>query len=459
MSDLSAGPPGPLALPEYTPMGSAVRTDQERWPTLSANGFDRLESWRTHRNAPVWVHATGDLLVAADHRTLREAKAALRQTEPPSNPPAWVTALIDRCTQHTRHYRPWRGSAFSDLPTIGRADLATRLADFVPDDVDLSRVVQGTSSGSTGSTLILPLHPVEISRDIVLFEHLLDGLGVAWPCDLDRFALLSVVDQLQAFTYASPMTYRNEQMMARVNLDQRAWRRPGDREDFLNEANAQVITGTALSLLRLAELETSIRPLALISGAVHLTPAARTAVSTRFEVPLLDLYGLKETGPVAVSVDGGPHVVVPRRVHVEVVDDDGFPLPDGSRGELTVTVDGNPYLPLLRYRTGDTGILEHRHGRQYIHGLDGRLPVSFRAADGRVVPSVDLTQHLQHFGALAWSVHQRRDGLVEAQIHGGDLTGIARALRSHLGDIVTATAVNGLTELGPGKPRRYSTDL
>jgi phenylacetate-CoA ligase len=369
-----------------------------------------------------------------------------------------VTALIDRCTQHTRHYRPWRGSSFSELPTVSRADLATKLADFVPDDVDLSRVVQGTSSGSTGSTLILPLHPVEISRDIVLFEHLLDALGVAWPYDLDRFALLSVVDQLQAFTYASPMTYRNEQMMARVNLDQRAWRRPGDREDFLNEANPQVITGTALSLLRLAELETSIRPLALISGAVQLTSAARSTVSARFGVPLLDLYGLKETGPVAVSVDGGPHVVVPRRVHVEVVDDDGSPLPDGSRGELTVTVDGNPYLPLLRYRTGDTGILEHRDGRQYIHDLDGRLPVSFRAADGRAVPSVDLTQHLQHFGALAWAVHQRRDALVEARIHGGDRAGIERALRSHLGDIVTVTAVDGPAELGPGKPRRYSTD-
>ena len=73
-------------------------------------------------------------------------------------------------------------------------------------------------------------------------------------------------------------------------------------------------------------------------------------------------------------------------------------VPDGERRELVVTVDGNPFLPLLRYRTGDTGSLTWVGGRRAVVGLEGRAPVSFRAADGRVVPSVDLTQQLQHHG-------------------------------------------------------------
>ena len=48
---------------------------------------------------------------------------------------------------------------------------------------------------------------------------------------------------------------------------------------------------------------------------------------------------------------------VDRRVHVEVLDEGGAPVPDGERGEIVVTVDENPYLPLLRYRTGDHAAL------------------------------------------------------------------------------------------------------
>ncbi len=93
-------------------------------------------------------------------------------------------------------------------------------------DVPLDGMVQGTSSGSSGSALVVPLHPVEISRDLVLTEHLLRHTR-AWTRDRDRSGLLSVVDQRQAFTYASVLTLRGEQMMARVNLADRAWRAAG----------------------------------------------------------------------------------------------------------------------------------------------------------------------------------------------------------------------------------------
>ncbi len=50
-----------------------------------------------------------------------------------------------------------------------------------------------------------------------------------------------------------------------------------------------------------------------------------------------------------------------------------------TRGELTVTVDGNPSLPLLRYRTGDTGVLGWDGGRRTITDLEGRASVVFRS--------------------------------------------------------------------------------
>lgn len=462
-SDPSAGAAevGGAVLPDYVAMGAAVRSDAERWPTLSPQGYAALQAWREHPAAPLWAHECGDLLTADDHAVLDAerrspagaASGPVRRDDPA--PPAWVEALVDRCRRHTAFWGALGARRFAELPTVSRADLVRDVAAFVPTDVPLDRVVQGTSSGSSGAALVVPLDPVEISREVVLLERLVADAGAPWPRDPDRVGLLSVVDQQQAFTYASVLTSRGEQRMARVNLDDRGWRQQGDRERFLLDARPQVVTGSALSLLRLARLDVDLDPAALVSGAVDLTAATRSELEERWRAPVLDLYGLKETGPVAVSPDGGPHVVVPRRVHLEVVDDAGQPVPDGQRGELVVTVDGNPHLPLLRYRTGDSAALGWAGDRRAVLGLEGRAAVTFTASDGRSVPSVDLTQQLQHHGVHAWSVTQHGDGRVTARVLGGDPPVVATALRRLVGDVVTVEPVTRAGDLGTGKPRRF----
>jgi len=124
-----------------------------------------------------------------------------------------------------------------------------------------------------------------------------------------------------------------------------------------------------------------------------------------------------------------------------------------------VTVDGNPFLPLLRYRTGDTGVLGWDGGRRTITDLEGRASGVFGSADGRAVPSVDLTQQLQHHSAFAWSLHQQADGRVAARVFGGDPAGLEAGLRATLGDVVALETVAEAGELGSGKPRQFASDL
>lgn len=476
------------ALPEYAPMGSLGNTDAERWPTLSPAGYARVDAWREHPHAPRWVHQCGDLLTEHDHAYLDEHRDQLSrnaaqpqrdgaqqqrdaaqqpdvvQQGGPAEPPAWVGALAERLHRHTAFYRDWGHRAFRDLPLISRADLARGVAAFMPTDTPLDRVVQGTSSGTSGSSLVIPLDPLVIATDLVLIEHLLAEAGVSWPIDTRRMGLLNLVHQEQAFTYMSVMTARGGQPMARVNLADHQWQRPGDREAFLRAARPQVVSANALTLLRLAELPElgdEFAPLGFVSGAVQLTAAAREIVQQRFSAPVIDLYGLKETGPVAASLDGGPHVVVPRKVFLEAVDPDGRAVADGVRGELVVTADDNPHLPLLRYRTGDTGILGWHGGRRTISGLDGRAPVAFRSTDGRVVPSVDLAQHLQYHGALAWSVRQSADGEVRARVvlaRPSTRDDLLRALTATLGDCVILEVLEDIAALGPGKPQSWARE-
>ncbi|MDF8264677.1 phenylacetate--CoA ligase family protein [Luteipulveratus flavus] len=452
----------PDVLPGYEPLGAAVRTDDERWPTASPDGRRRLDGLRCHPSAPVWTHECGDLLTPEDHAALDAWTDGLA-TDPPAGddgPPPAVLERLDRLLAVVPFYRRLGVDRWEQLPTISRADLARAVADFVPVDADLSRVVQGTSSGSTGSALVIPWHPLDIARDLPLLEHLLSRCGITWPRDPSRLGLLNVVHQEQAFTYASTMTWRDEQLMSRVNLHPSAWTDLDHRAAFLSEVNPQVVSGSALTLMDYVDLGLPVTPLAFVSGAVDLSPAARSYVESRSGTTVLDLYGLRETGPVAAAYGSREgHHLLPRTIHVEVVDDAGRSLADGSAGEIVVTSLENPYLPLLRYRTGDRGALTGAGRDRRIVGLEGRAAVRFVTGDGRTVQSVELTQRLQQHGVRAWAVRQRADGSVLARCLGGNHPALREAFDRLLQQPVEVEPVSGPVALGPGKPRRFASEL
>ncbi|GII98120.1 phenylacetate-CoA ligase [Sediminihabitans luteus] len=469
------------ALAEYVPGASIALDDAERWPLLDAAGAGALDDVRRHRAAPRWRHATGDRLVADDLPTLDAYDARLRDEEasPAHALPDWVTALVARAHAVVPRYRRTpaarRGDvvALQDLVPVTRDDLRTDLASFVPVDVPLDRVLEGTSSGSTGAAITLPLHPVFLVQDLRLVQHLVERAGVSWAPVDGRLGLVNLLDQRHAYTYASAMTGLRRALgqpapsMARVNLDPSGWDSPDDRATYLSELDPQVLSSTPLALLALADLDLDLHPVAVVSGAAHLTPAARARVERTWGVPVVDLYGLTETGSVAARTDDGPFVVVPGHVWVEVLDDAGRPVPDGTLGEVVVTTDENPYLPLLRYRTGDRArrVVRVVDGstRVELHDLEGRAAVRYAREDGTWVAAVDATQILQSYGAAAWQLHQGADGAIALDVvmdAGGsaDRAGLDAAIARTLGRPVRSRAVPP-SVLGEGRARRFSTDL
>ena len=94
----------------------------------------------------MWTHATGD-------RVTRDMAVRVRQPLPLDG---WLDEHL-RIARGLLRYAGLTGlERLVDFPTISRRDLVADLAAFVPLDADLSRVVHGTSSGSTGAALVIP---------------------------------------------------------------------------------------------------------------------------------------------------------------------------------------------------------------------------------------------------------------------------------------------------------------
>lgn len=502
---------------EYEAMGSIALTDDERWPGAGDGDRAHLTALLAEPGAPRWTHRTGDRLTAADLAALACRDEAARigslapgaTTGPPGGPtsttsdgerasggaptpdgePAWVRALVERAHAVVPRYRASEragltgpSSALRDLPLVSREDLVRDVASYVPIDVPLDRVLEGSSSGSVGAAIHVPLHPVPVAADLLALHALVERVGVPWRAEPDRLALALLVDQERAFTYASLMQafpgssaaaggvgLASPPLMARVNLDPRAWASASDRDAWLARHDPQVVSTSTLpllTLLALAERGLAVRPLAVVNGATHLTPAARDLVLDRWGAPVVDVYGLREVGLVAWAgpdeAREGVHRVLPRRVHVEVVDEAGRPVPDGVRGEVVVTVEENPYLPLLRYRTGDTAALRRGSDGVLLVALEGRHVVLYRDAAGRQRPSVEATQLLQACGLLAWHLHQDADGgltLLALPSPGVGRAGAEEArdaVADWLGRDVELTLAPTVAAFPPGKPRRFS---
>lgn len=440
---------GALELAEYAPGEAAVLSDVERWPTIDAAGTARLTHWREHPDAPHWTHATGDRLTAEQVQRVRH----------PLSTDDW---LVDHlaAARRTLRYRGMPADAeLDDFPTISRSHLVDDLAAFVPLDADLSRMLHGTSSGSTGAALLIPDDVEEVARGFHLLVALAASAGATVTGDDERMAVANLVFQRQAFTYVSVISSFAHRAMARLNLHPTAWGSLDARARFLAEADPQILSGHPTSLAELldAGLDSVLHPAVIFSGAMALSAALRARLEAAFGCPVVDVYGLHETRPIAARTDDGPFRVLDRRVHVEVWDPRReLALPPGAMGEIVVTAGENPLLPLVRYRTGDYGRLVHLDdGALGIADLEGRENTRFLAGDGTLVPCVELTQQLQAHGAQGWSIEQAASGRVHAVIVGGDEPGIRSALDALLGVEVELRQVERLIDLGEGKPRRY----
>ncbi len=129
--------------------------------------------------------------------------------------------------------------------------------------------------------------------------------------------------------------------------------------DRLNHIRPRYIYGYASSLYHVARFITENRPLrfrpvAIRSSAEMLYDFQREEIERSFGAPVHNFYGSREVNNVAAecSAHDGLHVFASGRI-VEIVDNQGQPLPAGEVGQVAVTDLTNRAFPFIRYLNGD----------------------------------------------------------------------------------------------------------
>jgi phenylacetate-CoA ligase len=386
--------------------------EEEKYPLMNEEGRDLLREIREKPHAPRYSHQSQDRLNADGLKRVRAFEEQLKTTPIgwlPGRLPDWLKEFVDTCVNDVPFYRRYGLlDDFNSIPTCDRMDLGREPWSFVPDSLPLDDMVLYQTSGTTGHPLNIITHPEPLSMYIPLIRAALARQGVSLEGRSKQVAIVLICYQKDTWTYASISPVLNQAGFVKINLNPHDWRSPDDRGRFLDDCNPEIYTGDPISFLELSHLSLNTHPKALVSTAMALSSAVREQLERHFNCPVIDIYSMNEAGPIAVAEAQG-YALLHHRIYVEILHSDGIPCEPGERGEIVISGGFNPFLPLLRYRTGDQASLHFQGQQPILVDLEGRPPVIFRAADGHPINNIDISLALKPFALVQYSVHQFAD--------------------------------------------------
>ena len=163
--------------------------------------------------------------------------------------------------------------------------------------------------------------------------------------------------------------------------------------------------------------------------------------------------------------------VLAQNIYLEIVDDDGNPLPSGVTGRILITELHSVHVPFIRYSLGDKGALSPNPcscGRSYpvLSVEAGRIDSFIVTPSGKKVYDAVLAYAFKNT-FKKFRGYQRHYDLVEVEYIPADgcdmkvLDGLQRTLKEYLGDEVRVefTQVEEIHLTRSGKAQYFVSEL
>ena len=355
-------------------------------------------------------------------------------------------------------------------PFMDREDVAVHPEELLPLNADLSRLIVYDTSGTTGHSIVVPHHPRAMAQYLPMIEFVLSRYGIRPDFGPELVAFFNITARSKTVTFPNVFSVWNQSGFAKVNLNPADW--PGGanraRRFFANLAPL-FLAGDPVGLAEMISWEIPAKPAAVFSTAVALSPKLKARLADYFQCPVIDWYSTTETGPVAFSCPEGFLHILPHDIFVETITSEGDPAPGSEPGEITVTGGRNPYLPLLRFKTGDHARLVHEpcpcgDPMPRLMDLEGRSLVAFRAANGSVVSQVDISLIMRERLFLQHEFIQRADRSIDIRLrpvpgYPVDISGVAKRLQTVFGPKIPIRVVEDINLGLDAKVIPFSSEL
>lgn len=299
-------------------------------------------------------------------------------------------AMVDFAVKHSPYWSERAGGrAFEDIPVLTRSEIREHLDGIVTSGVSPDRRLELSTSGSAGE-------PLTFYRDL--------SQGVIEEIAARRFLLrLHAVpdDAVMVWVAASPPPGPNVHTVPTPELTPQRLAEELPRWELLG---AHYLYGYASAMEWIADqieeqgLRVARPPVCVITTGDQLTDHGLEGLERAFGRPIHSWYGSHEfNGFLAGTFPGTRRYAFnPLLAYVEIVDEDGTPVPPGRQGRLLVTDLNNYVQPFIRYDTGDLATAgdQRAGGFPVVESIDGRSAERLLLPSGKALSGVMLGQTL-----------------------------------------------------------------
>ena len=353
-----------------------------------------------------------------------------------------------------------------ELPLLTKSEVQRAGRDMISDQYRGRRLAEVHTGGTTGKPLAIYCDRATLQRNYAFFTRFKGWAGVSDGARVATFAGRVLVPAGGKAPYWRHNRAANTLLFSSYHIGSDTLpayvQALADFRPALIDSYPSSIEAIARYVV--AHDITSIRPTAVITSSETLFPAVRELVERAFQCRVFDHYGGAEMAALIAQCEEGTYHIAPEFGVVEILNA-GRPVAPGERGEIVATGFINPVMPLIRYATGDygvlgTGVCACGRAGPTLERIEGRMD------DVIVTPEGNLVGRLDPIFKAVSSLHETRivqdepDHVrVEMVVIGDFSTAMERALtaqlRSRLGPMmrIDLVRVPSIERTGRGKLR------
>ncbi|MDR0814094.1 MAG: AMP-binding protein [Oscillospiraceae bacterium] len=237
------------------------------------------------------------------------------------------------------------------LPVTLPSGVTGRANDFLaipPSEV--ARVVTARTSGTTGSAKRVFFDESDIARCVRFFDYGMRGIAkrrcfVAFPCETTG-SVGDVLSRALRNIGVEPVPYG-------------LIRDPQAALAALNASGADSVVGIPYQVRAMAAFGDAPSVQSVLLSSDSVPESLADFIKNRWNCRAFEHYGMAEIcyGGAVDCADGSGMHIRENDLLIEITDESGAPLPDGTPGNIVITSLNGEAMPFLRYKTGDTGTI------------------------------------------------------------------------------------------------------
>ena len=239
------------------------------------------------------------------------------------------------------------------FPVLTKEDIRTNADNLLSKKVKKIDLIAYSSSGSSGIQSTVFMNKEEQSNIRAILSHWWEWSGyklgntvVQTGMSPNRGFLKTIKDGLFKTKYITAFSLTEEQLASLFKE--------------INNTKNYYLAGYASSLNIIAEYALEHNYKVHFKGAISFGDKMfshyKKNIEKAFTTKVYDTYGCNEGFLIASEKDLEYKYIMSPHVHLEILDDNNLPLPDGELGHVVVTRLDGYSMPLIRYKIGDLAI-------------------------------------------------------------------------------------------------------